>query len=672
MNYKVYILLVFSQLIYLTYCSGININKSEQIKNSNSTKEYFFLGASYPLTSESFLLILDYNNVPIFIKEMEFTGHDFKVQANGYLTYHENGKRRIIMMDSSYKNIDTLQVTSGYYTDFHDVQVLDNGHQILLGNDYSIVDMSAFIIGGNKFATVVDLIIQEFDENKNLIFEGNSKDHFNILDTYVSLISQNIDYVHGNSIEIDIDGNFILSSRSLSEITKIDRTTGDIIWRFGGKNNEFTFINDETGFSFQHSAKRLDNGNIYLFDNGNLHELDYSRGLMYELDETNKTAELISQYKHPDNLYVDYMGSAQQLPNGNMLIGWGNNKEGVVLTEFDSKGEVVYNLKPETAYQSYRVFRFPWKTNKFYSNIDSLNFDTIEYGNDSLIQIRIQNNSTVILELSSFTNFNSVFKIVEEFPVSINANDFIDLNVQFKPDKLGGSYNDVLTINSDSYNNDLFERIAIQVELYGYSPDISPPEFTIFPNDGSSDISIDTKIEMIFNEPIRFTNNSEINNDNIQDFIELRKKSINGEIISITALISKEKDEIIITPDINLNYSEDYYVVIDNQIEDFNDNAITDSFISFRTSDATGVIVNPLNEIILFPNPTKDLIKISFHKKPQIIKISNMNGELVYIDTKVQELNNYKVDFSDKNNGIYLVFIVFDDGSFNISKFVKN
>src|SRR2546422_8452549 len=50
--------------------------------------------------------------------------------------------------------------------------------------------------------------------------------------------------VHGNSIELDSDGNLLLSSRHMSEITKIDRQTGDIIWRMGlnSKHNDFTFL----------------------------------------------------------------------------------------------------------------------------------------------------------------------------------------------------------------------------------------------------------------------------------------------------------------------------------------------------------------------------------------------------------------------------------------------
>ncbi|MBK6877832.1 MAG: hypothetical protein IPG99_15635 [Ignavibacteria bacterium] len=38
-----------------------------------------------------------------------------------------------------------------------------------------------------------------------------------------------MDYCHGNALEIDYDGNIILSSRNMSEITKISRSSGNII-----------------------------------------------------------------------------------------------------------------------------------------------------------------------------------------------------------------------------------------------------------------------------------------------------------------------------------------------------------------------------------------------------------------------------------------------------------
>ena len=45
------------------------------------------------------------------------------------------------------------------------------------------------------------------------------------------------------------DGNLLLSCRHLDEVIKINKNTGNIMWRLGGeasKNNEFTFLNDTT------------------------------------------------------------------------------------------------------------------------------------------------------------------------------------------------------------------------------------------------------------------------------------------------------------------------------------------------------------------------------------------------------------------------------------------
>ena len=71
-----------------------------------------------------------------------------------------------------------------------------------------------------------------------------------------------VDYVHGNSMEQDVDGNILISARHLNEITKIDRQTGDIVWRMGGRHNEFTLIGDTEFFTRQHSARRTPTGTL--------------------------------------------------------------------------------------------------------------------------------------------------------------------------------------------------------------------------------------------------------------------------------------------------------------------------------------------------------------------------------------------------------------------------
>ena len=133
--------------------------------------------------------------------------------------------------------------------------LLPNGHAFVLGDDFQTVRMDSIVEGGDSSAIVEGIIVQE------------------------------------------IDGTLLLSSRHLDEIMKIDRQTGDIIWRWGGKNNEFTFVDDTRGFSHQHAVRRIPNGDVTLFDNGNFHSPPFSRALEYRLDELGKTATLVWEYR---------------------------------------------------------------------------------------------------------------------------------------------------------------------------------------------------------------------------------------------------------------------------------------------------------------------------------------------------------------------------------------
>jgi hypothetical protein len=146
----------------------------------------------------------------------------------------------------------------------------------------------------------------------------------------------------------------------MDEITKIDRTNGGVLWRLGGLNNEFTFINDNIGFSHQHNARRVAPGRITLFDNGNFHSPPFSRAIEYELDEVNKTATLVWQFDHNKDIFSFAMGNAQRLPNGNTLIGWGT--AGIPsITEVDIYGNIVFELGMDDSLWTYRAYRFPFK-----------------------------------------------------------------------------------------------------------------------------------------------------------------------------------------------------------------------------------------------------------------------------------------------------------------------
>ena len=309
--------------------------------------------------SVPYLLILDNSGEPIFYRRTpEGSSLDFKKQPNGLLSYFSHATNLLYVMDSTYTVIDTYQAGNGYQIDHHDFQLLPNGHALLMIWDAQTVDMSQIVAGGNPAATVIGLVIQELDSAKNVVFQWSSWDHFEITDTQVDLTAAQIAYVHGNTVELDVDGNILISSRAMDEITKIDRETGNIIWRFGGKKNEFILVGDDPFFHGQHDIRRLPNGNVMLYDNREGHFPQYSRAVEYQLNEEKKIATLVWQYRSSPGIYGAWLGSAQRLPNGNTLIGWGSTVP--TMTEVTPDGAVALQLSFPWPIVTYRAFRFPW------------------------------------------------------------------------------------------------------------------------------------------------------------------------------------------------------------------------------------------------------------------------------------------------------------------------
>lgn len=307
------------------------------------------------------LLIVDNNGKLEFAKEMPKPCYDLNMQPNGMLTYFDGQTDKYYGMNESYNIVDSFQCGNGYITDLHELKILPNGNFLVMSYDTRNVDSipSVHLPAASR---VIGVILQEIDVNRNVIFQWRSWDYFLITDaTHENLSAPLVDYCHSNAIDVDNDGNWLLSSRNMDEITKIDRLTGSVIWRWGGKNNQFTFINDPYGFSHQHAIRRIKNGNVTLFDNGNYHEPPFSRAVEYKLDEVNKTATLVWQYRNNPDIYAPATGYVQRLPNNNTLICWGLTNPTLAEVRYD--GTKVLEMTLPQGVFSYRAYRYEWKEN---------------------------------------------------------------------------------------------------------------------------------------------------------------------------------------------------------------------------------------------------------------------------------------------------------------------
>ena len=259
-----------------------------------------------------YVIIFDDHAVPVFYQRLDNHGYDFKLNANGMLSffYNEWPTAYYRIFDQSYQQVDTYTMQNGYGTDFHEFFMLENGHAFVMANDPQIIDMSQVVPGGVPDAIVSGWVFQELDVNKNVVFQWRSWDHYDILDAqgYVNLTASVIDLIHGNAIEVTPDGNaLLLSPRNLNEITKVDRNTGNIIWRLNGNNNMFEFVDDTLGFSMQHDCRVMSNGHVSIFDNGSNHPSPkYSSIVEYDIDTENFIAPLVRRLRNdPDIIFHD-------------------------------------------------------------------------------------------------------------------------------------------------------------------------------------------------------------------------------------------------------------------------------------------------------------------------------------------------------------------------------
>jgi hypothetical protein len=336
----------------------------------DAAEGYIFVAPFYwtESTVGSYLLILNDQGQLVYYQSAAgaLDAWDFKEQPNGLLSYYDQKNSTIYLMDSHYQVVDTYQAGDGYTADLHDFQILPNGYALLMVYDAETVDMSQIVSGGKNNATVTGLVIQELDPSKNVIFEWRSWDHFSFFDSTANLTDQNIDLIHGNSLALSRDGNLLLSSRNLNEITKIDLQTGNIIWRLGGKENMFKFVNSQP-FAYQHDVRQLPNGDITVFDNhGTPQNPAPSQSVEYKVDEENKTVTEIWDFTHSPPVFGSYMGNTQRLPDGNTFISWGSPSQAsqfayVSMTEVAPDNQTLFELSLDQPYVSYRAFRFPWK-----------------------------------------------------------------------------------------------------------------------------------------------------------------------------------------------------------------------------------------------------------------------------------------------------------------------
>ncbi|KAJ6611304.1 ASST-domain-containing protein [Mycena sp. CBHHK59/15] len=333
-----------------------------------------------------------------------YNGEDYLTfwVGNGTPAANEgHGSGKVVLMNSNYEIVMNVTAVSPTGADVHEFNVVGPGNTSAVLTSYVPVpvrwtfpspctkplkiitkaDLSS--VGGLENGWYMDVLIQEVEISTGaLLFNWSTLDHIPLNESYLVPTTQfegskeadPWDAVHVNSIDKDDDGNYLISGRHTQTLYKIN-PQGEIVWRLGGKRSDFTALDNESDFHWQHHAKwRTAGSQISLFDdaaalmaiNDTLTVIvsePVASSKYLNIDQTAMTVSLDKKFlPSPIRNYSAAEGSVE--PYGsNVLIGYGFNPW-VQAADFKST-EVVFSavIGPNNAslwrggINNYRVFQ---------------------------------------------------------------------------------------------------------------------------------------------------------------------------------------------------------------------------------------------------------------------------------------------------------------------------
>jgi hypothetical protein len=325
-----------------------------------------------------YVVMFNADGVPVWWFKAAQPPIDAKLLPNGNMLWSFNtGGGFVASTANTYEErrldgtlVRSIKAPGGVPTDDHDVQILPNGNILTLSyvERSTTVDLSQWNRPSN--AHVIDALLQEQDTAGNLVWSWNSKDHFAIgeSDRWLSGLAatslpngdQAYDIIHMNAL-VPVGNALYVSARHLDAIFKIDRPSGDIVWKLGGTAtaNNLTVLGDPESYPLggQHDVQPLADGTVTVFDNAtNLNRSP--RGVRYRIDEAAKTATWVEQVR--DTTLAprsNCCGSARKLPGGGWAISWGGLP---VFEELTADGSKVFDMtfSPSNAF-GYRMAPVP-------------------------------------------------------------------------------------------------------------------------------------------------------------------------------------------------------------------------------------------------------------------------------------------------------------------------
>ncbi|MCA1760249.1 MAG: aryl-sulfate sulfotransferase, partial [Bacteroidales bacterium] len=255
----------------------------------------------------------------------------------------------------------------------HEINYDEDGNIVSLIYDRRAVDLSG--IGGNVKDTVRGDGILVMNKQDSVIWKWSVFDVMHPKE-YPNILNEKEGWLHANALCKDSIGNYVISFRNNSQIWKVDKENGKIIWKLGGEDSDFE-LPDSLLFYGQHNIRFNKQGHLELLDNGNKFvkpglvkslkksgtyrkkyrdaKMEFkSRQLTFEIDEINMKVKLVDEVCFPTEYFTNSQGSSEYI-NENLVLFCSTNSNNIVFT--NKQGVKLGSIPLQ--YESYRAQYIP-------------------------------------------------------------------------------------------------------------------------------------------------------------------------------------------------------------------------------------------------------------------------------------------------------------------------
>jgi arylsulfotransferase ASST len=378
------------------------------------TPGYYLLGDLYAANTGSYAMILDVDGVPVWYTQAGTEGQgvsdvdDLVSGAVSYFIRIDDPKDASFTIEQLSPLTKTNIGPSGKVTDEHELRLLSNGNFLVISTPPQSVDLTGMMVplpdggvttlSGTQSITACNLV--EFQPDGSTVWSWMGTDHFDTVQDsvnpeFTTAGGTNIDAYHCNSIEVDTNGNLLVSARQLNSIFYIDKTTGNILWKMGGatytKDNA-TYVSVADPFFGQHDARLQPGwsstcnggrGQISMFDD-QTYGTGSARGIVYDvvvgagdagdagstgcdggtLEGGTSSGTATVAWQHRGSALSAGTGSFRILPDDSRIIGWGilGGKPNIAFSVVDVNHNDMLDVYFDDGNITYRAIKVPLST----------------------------------------------------------------------------------------------------------------------------------------------------------------------------------------------------------------------------------------------------------------------------------------------------------------------